>query len=378
MSANYYEILEVEKTATKEEIKSAFRKKAIKLHPDVNKAPDAEEKFKELGKAYEVLMDDEKRALYDQYGEEGLNGAGYSQQGPFDFGFGGLDEIFSSFFGDMGGFSSRRVDPNAPQRGSDLSYQLEIDFEEAIFGAEKDIPLEHLEPCKVCSGSGVEAGYKKETCTTCKGSGHIKKVSRTILGNITQIVPCPNCSGTGQMNPHPCKKCKGSGQSMAKKTISIKIPQGIDTGMKMRVSQEGDCGKNGGPSGDLFVFIRIKPHKIFQRNNINLFINYPISLAQAALGDEVDIPLPGDRLTKLKIPSGIQDGDTLKIKGEGVPYLNNPTQKGDIFVKIKLLTPKKISQEEEKLYRRLLEIEKQSKEKQSESLLSKFKEAISR
>lgn len=377
MSTNdYYEILGVEKNATKDQIKSAFRKKAMKYHPDVNKAPDAEAKFKELGQAYEVLMDDEKRAMYDQYGEDGLKSSGYSQ-GPFDFGFGGLDEIFASFFGDMGGFS-RRVDPRAPQRGSDLNYPLDIEFEEAIFGIEKEISIDHLETCKTCSGSGVEAGFKKETCTSCKGSGQMKKVSQTILGNITQIIPCPHCQGTGEMNTHPCKKCKGSGHIDTQKSISIKIPSGIDSGMKMRVSQEGDCGKNGGPNGDLFIFIRIKPHKVFQRNGVNLFADYQISLPQAVLGDEVEITLPGDKVTTLKIPSGIQDGDVLKIKSEGVPYLNNPSQKGDVFVKIKLMTPKKISQEEEKLYKKLLEIDKQNKEKQAESLLDKFKEAISR
>lgn len=376
MAPNYYEVLGVEKNATKDEIKSAFRKKAMKYHPDVNKAPDAEAKFKELGQAYEVLMDEEKRTMYDQYGEDGLKSSGYSQ-GPFDFGFGGIDEIFASFFGDMGAFS-RRVDPRAPQRGSDLSYPLEIDFEEAIFGTEKEIVIEHLEKCKDCSGSGVEAGYKKETCSNCKGSGQMKKVSQTILGNITQIVPCPHCSGTGEMTTHPCKKCRGNGHVNVQKSISVKIPQGIDGGMKMRVSQEGDCGKNSGPSGDLFIFINIKPHKIFQRNGMNLFMEQPISLAQATLGDEENIPLPGDKSVMLKIPQGVQDGDILKIKSEGVPYLNNPSQKGDVFVKIRLQTPKKISQEEEKLYKKLLEIEKQNKEKQSESILGKFKEAISR
>lgn len=373
---DYYEILNVSRTATKDEIKSAFRKLAMKYHPDVNKEPDAEEKFKELGQAYEVLMNDEKRELYDRYGHDGLRSSGYDQ-GPFDFGFGGLDDIFSTFFGEMGGFSSRRVNPNAPQRGSDLSYVLEISFEEAIFGTEKEISIDHMQTCKDCSGNGVEPGHKKVTCPNCKGKGQIQRTTQTLLGNFTQITTCPHCNGTGEKNTHPCKKCKGSGRVDIKKSISLKIPQGVDTGMKLRVTAEGDAGLNGGPSGDLFVSIRIKSHKIFKRNGVNLFLDCPISLPQAVIGDEIKIPLPGENVfTTLKIPSGIQDGDTLKIKSEGVPYLNNPSQKGDIFVKIKLLTPKKLSQDEEKLYRKLLEMEKQSDEKQSESLLDKFKGAI--
>lgn len=362
---DYYELLGVDRGASKDDIKKAFRKLARKYHPDVNDAPDAEEKFKELGKAYETLSDEQKRATYDRYGEEGLNQAGYGPS-QFDFGFGGLDEIFSSLFGDfadLGGFGGgRRRDPNAPRKGSDLRLDIEIDFEEAFTGLEKEIEIEHLEQCSKCSGSGSEPGTSKTKCETCGGRGQVQQVARTPLGSFTQVGMCPNCHGAGEINTNPCKECKGEGRVNASKTITIKIPKGIDNGVKMRVSGGGDAGKNGGPQGDLYVVIFVKEHDVFKRDGSSIYIEQPISVAQAVLGDKITIPTIEDEVT-LDLPKGTQHGQVLKVRGQGMPYLNNASQRGDMFVKIDVVMPKDISSEEQKLYKQLLELEQKKGKK---------------
>ncbi|MDD3420413.1 MAG: molecular chaperone DnaJ [Candidatus Gastranaerophilales bacterium] len=372
MSQDYYEILGVEKTASKDEIKRAFRQLARKYHPDVNDAPDAEEKFKQLGKAYEVLSDDEKRAVYDRYGEQGINQQGFGQS-QFDFGFGGLDEIFSSLFGDFdfGGFGGgRQSDPNAPSRGSDLRLDLEIDFEEAFTGTEKDIEIDHLEECKRCSGSGAEPGSKKTTCQTCGGRGQVQRTTRTMMGHFTQVTPCPNCQGSGTVIESPCRECKGEGRLNTKKKISLKIPKGVESGVKMRVSQAGDAGRNGGPSGDLYVVVYVKEHEVFQRDGANIYFAQPVSVAQAVLGDNLTIPtMEGE--TVLKLHPSSQHGEVFKVKNQGLPYLNNPSQRGDLFVKIDVMMPKDLSKEEQKLYQQLLELEK--KKGEANPLLEKIK-----
>jgi len=372
MAKDYYEILGVDRGASKDEIKRQFRKKARELHPDVNKAPDAEERFKELGKAYEVLMDDDKRAMYDRYGEDGLKNAGYDTSGPFDFGFGDLGDIFSTFFGGGMGGSSRR-NPNAPQRGSDLRLDLEIEFEEAVFGTAKDIEIDHLESCTRCSGSGVEPGSQPVTCPTCAGLGQIQRTTQTILGHFTQVSTCPDCHGTGKKILNPCKECSGKGRVTKSKVINIKIPKGIDDGTKMRVSGEGDAGKNGGPSGDLYVVIYVKPHKYFKREGVNILFETQISFAQAALGDTIEVPTV-DGTEPLKIQAGTQSGTILTIKGAGVPYINNPSRRGDQFVKVDVITPEHLSDEERKLYQRLREIEKSKSSK--DSLFDKVKDVF--
>lgn len=361
MSHDYYELLGVEKTASKDEIKKAFRTLARKYHPDVNDAPDAEEKFKEIGKAYEVLSDEDKRAVYDRYGEQGLNNQGYGSS-QFDFGFGGLDEIFSSLFGDFGGFGGGRSNPNAPRKGSDLRLDIEIDFEEAFYGTEHDIEIDHLENCKTCSGTGSEPGSKKVACQTCGGMGQVQRTTRTMMGSFTQVTPCPACNGAGQVNEHPCKDCKGEGQSNTKKKISLKIPKGVENGVKMRISGSGDAGKNGGPAGDLYVVIYVKEHEVFQRDGMNLYLEQPISVARAVLGDNIVVPTMESEAT-LKIHSATQHGEVFKIKNEGFPSLNNPSQRGDMFVKINVTMPNNLSKEEQKLYQQLLEIEQKKGEK---------------
>lgn len=367
---DFYEVLGVDKNASSDEIKQAFRKNARELHPDVNKAPDAEEKFKELGQAYEVLMDEDKRAMYDRYGHEGLKQSGYDYSNHFDFGFGGLDEFLASFFGDAFG-GGRRQNPNAPQRGNDLRYDLTIEFEEAVFGATKQIELEHLESCEHCHGSGAEPGTKKTTCPTCGGSGQVRQSTRTILGNFTQVATCPKCQGTGNVIETPCKSCHGNGLKQKKKSIEVKIPAGIDNGNKLRVSEEGNAGKNGGPSGDLYIFIRVKSHKKFKRDGIDIHTIEKISFSQAALGDEVTIETINGEKT-VKIQAGIESGTILNLKGEGVPYVSNPSHKGNHYIEVIIETPKHLSGEEKKLFEKLRQLEKEK----NEGILKKVKNSF--
>ena len=369
--ADYYEILGVSKEATKDEIKSAFRRKARELHPDVNKAPDAEEKFKELGKAYETLSDDNKRATYDTYGEDGLKNAGFDTSGPFAGGFGDLNDIFESFFGGFGGFGfGGRPDPNAPQRGDDLRYDLRLNFEDAAFGVNKEIRFDHLEVCKDCDGTGAERGSSKKTCPQCGGSGQVKTVTRTPLGNFAQITTCPHCKGAGQVIEKPCKTCHGQGLVNREKKIEIKIPASVDNMSKIRVSGEGDCGINGGPNGDLFVVIHVEPSEYFKRDGINVFTELEITPAQAVMGDSIAIKtLDGEQ--EVQIPAGSQYEDLVKIKGAGVPVITKPAQRGDHIVIIKVVIPTKLSEEEKRLYQRLYELN--GGKKPQKSIMSKVK-----
>ena len=370
---DYYEILGVSKDASKDEIKSAFRKKARTLHPDVNKAPDAEEKFKELGKAYETLMDDNKRATYDRYGEDGLKNAGFDTNGPFAGGFGDLNDIFNSFFGGMGGFGfGGRPDPNAPVEGDDLRLDIEIDFEQAVFGCEKEIKFDHLELCQSCGGTGAEKGSKPETCPTCHGTGQVQQVMRTPLGSIAQIVTCPDCHGAGKKISKPCKDCKGQGKMQKEKKINIKIPAGVDNMSKIRVSHEGDAGSNGGPAGDLYVVLHVKASDYFKREGNDVYSRLDITPAQAALGDEVVVKtLDGEQ--KITVQAGVQSGNSIKIKGAGVPYIARPSQRGDHIVVVAVKTPTKLSDEERNLYRKLYEIQNNKKASQQSSIMDKVK-----
>ena len=370
--SDYYEILGVDKNASKDEIKRAFRNRARQWHPDINKAPEAEAKFKELGKAYETLMDDDKRATYDRYGEDGLNNAGFNTQGPFANGFGDLEEVFNSFFGGgFGGFgSSRRQDPNAPQRGDDLRLDIEIDFKEAVFGVNREIKIDHLETCSTCKGSGAKEGSKPQTCQTCGGRGSVQQTTRTVLGHFTQIVTCPHCNGKGSIISNPCPDCNGKGRKEVEKKLDLKIPAGVDNGSKMRLSQEGDAGKNGGVAGDLYVVIHVKPSKYYQRDGMNVFTKLEINPVQAVLGDTIKIEtLDGER--EINIPHD----ETIKIRNAGVPNISKPTVRGDHIVVVNLKTPTHISNEEKVLYQKLHElyINKNSSKSVKEKLKGVFK-----
>lgn len=371
---DFYEILGVGKDAGKDEIKGAFRKKAREYHPDVNKSPDAEEKFKELGKAYETLMDDDKRALYDRYGEDGLKNAGFGDGGPFAGGFGDLNDIFNSFFGGFG-FSQRQVDPNAPQQGDDLRVDIELDFEEAIFGLEKEVKIDHLETCETCKGTGAEPGSRPVTCPTCGGSGKVQQTTQTILGHFTQITTCPDCLGKGVKIQSPCKACKGYGRIEREKSISLKIPAGVDNGSKMRLSSEGDAGKNGGPAGDLYVVLHVKPSSYYKRDGVNVFTTLELAPAQAVLGDTITIKtLDGEK--EINIPAGSQEGDNIKIKGLGVPHLGRHGHRGDHIVILQIKIPTSLIDEEKQLYQRLHEINTGKKFHEKESFINKFKGAL--
>lgn len=372
MTTDYYEILGVDKNASKDDIKSAFRNKARTLHPDVNKAPDAEEKFKELGKAYETLMDDNKRATYDRYGEDGLKNAGFNTGGPFDGGFGDLNDIFNSFFGGFGGgfgFGGR-PNPNAPQTGDDLRVDVEVTFEEAVFGVSKEVKFDHLEQCSECGGTGAEKGSTPITCPTCHGTGQVQTVARTPLGAFTQISTCPDCHGTGQKISNPCKACKGYGKIEKEKKIEVKIPAGVDNHSKIRVSGEGDAGKNGGRAGDLFIVLHVKPSEYFTRDGIDIYTTLQISPAQAALGDEVTVKtLDGEQTVQIR--AGIQNGNTIKIKNAGVPIISRPSQRGDHIIVVTVKIPTKLSDEERNLYRKLYELN--TGKKMQDSLMAKVK-----
>lgn len=371
---DYYQILEVEKNASKDDIKKAFRQKARKLHPDVNKEPDAEEKFKELGKAYETLMDDEKRALYDQYGEDGLKNAGYSSSGPFDFGFGDINDIFSSFFG--GGFGGGyRENPNAPRRGADLRMDIRIDFMDAMNGIEKEINIEHTEPCEACNSTGFDKNAKDTVCKTCGGQGRVQQNVRSLLGSFTSVTTCPKCHGTGRSPESFCKVCKGEGGVRKDKKIKIKIPKGVDTGSKIRLSHEGNAGKNGGAPGDLYIVLLVRESEKFIRDGADIHTMLEISPAQAVLGDKVIVETI-DGNVEMNVPSGIQNLDKLLLKGRGVPFIGSDSQRGNHYVTVKIVTPTKINKEEEKLYRALYEIQKNKEASGKESLMEKVKTAL--
>ena len=371
--SDYYEILGIDKNATKEEIKSAFRKKARQYHPDVNKAPDAEEKFKAIGKAYETLMDDEKRATYDRYGEDGLKNAGYSTAGPFDAGFGDLNDIFESFFGGFGFGSGRATNPNSPQNGADLRLNIQTDFEEAVFGVKKEVKITHLETCDECSGTGAQKGSKPQVCPTCGGTGRVQQVTQTPLGSFSQITTCPKCHGQGKVIDKPCPKCHGDGRIEVERTLTINIPAGVDNGSRIGLSSEGNCGKNGGRTGDLLVVIYVKEHKKFKREGFDIFSPVEITFPQAALGDTIQVDtLDGKK--ELIIPQGVVQDKILQLKGLGVPYLGNASKRGNHNFIVKIKTPQNLTAEEKQLYKKLYEIN--CNKKTSSKFIDKMKNVL--
>lgn len=346
---DYYEVLGVTRTATDVEIKRAYRALAVQHHPDKNQGdPHSEEKFKEAAEAYAVLSDGQKRAAYDRFGHQGV-GAGAGGFG-FDPGFSNIEDIFDMFgFGDMfGGRQGRRT---TVQRGSDLRYDLEITLEDAARGKEEKLRIPRLESCEECGGSGAEQGTKPEPCVTCSGTGQ----TRYQQGFFSVMRTCGNCQGKGQIIRNPCKVCRGAGRVEKEKTIEIKIPAGVETGSRLRVTGEGEAGTNGGPSGDLFIVLHVAEHENFERRAENLYSVVPISFAQAALGAEIKVKtLDGEE--DLKIPAGTQTGTVFRVKGHGMPNLGG-RGKGDLFVAVSLVTPKSLTKEQRKLLEQLSEIE---------------------
>lgn len=356
-TGDYYDILGVSKSATPEEIKKAFRKKAAELHPDNQETGD-EAKFKQLVASYEVLSDENKKALYDRYGEDGLKrggagaGGGFGQE--FDMSaFSDLGEIFEYFFsGGMRGGGQRR---SGPQRGSDLRYDMEIQFLEAVFGVEKKIHIKHLRTCETCKGSGGAAGCEPVTCTGCGGHGQVRQTTSTFIGHFSQIVPCPNCAGEGVKVEKPCGDCAGKGLQRKDRTLELKIPAGVDNGSRIRVTGEGDSGKRGAPTGDLYVILNVRAHEKFQREGTTILLKQPISMSMAAIGGDMLVDTVGGKRL-LKIPAGTNFGTVLTMKGEGVPQLSNPERRGIQQVVLVIETPSKLSDEEKELYRKLAEL----------------------
>ena len=338
-NTEYYDRLGLSKDASQDEIKRAYRKLSKKYHPDINKEPGAEEKYKEILEAYETLSDAQKRAAYDQYGPDGANGfGGQGSFGGFDggAGFGGFEDIFSSFFG---GGATRN--PNAPRQGDDLQYRVNLSFEEAVFGAEKEIHYNREVTCKTCSGSGAKPGTSPVTCGRCHGHGVINVDTQTPLGMMRRQVTCDVCHGTGQEIKDPCPTCRGTGREKQSHTVSVKIPAGVETGQQIRLAGQGEAGFNGGPYGDLFVVINVNPSDKFTRDGSTIYYTLNISFVQAALGDTVEVPTVHGNV-EMTIPAGTQTGKTFRLKGKGAPRLRGGSQ-GDQLVTVKIVTPTKLN-----------------------------------
>lgn len=340
-NTEFYDRLGVSKNASQAEIKKAYRKMSKKYHPDINKEPGAEEKYKEIQEAYETLGDEQKRAAYDQYGPAGANGGfggGAGGFGGFDgAGFGGFEDIFSSFFGGGGGMRN----PNAPRQGDDLQYRVNLTFEEAVFGVEKEVVYNRESTCSTCHGSGAKPGTSPVTCSRCHGSGVINVDTQTPLGMMRRQVTCDVCHGKGKEIKEPCHTCHGTGHEKKTHKVSVKIPAGVETGQQIRLQGQGEAGFNGGPYGDLFVIINVLPSNKFERNGSTIYYTMNISFVQAALGDTVEVPtVHGD--VEMTIPAGTQTGKTFRLRGKGAPKLHGGGQ-GDQHVTVNIVTPTKLN-----------------------------------
>ena len=345
---DYYTILGVNRDADEVTIKSQYRKLAMKYHPDRNPGDkEAEENFKEAAEAYDVLRDPQKRSLYDRYGHEGLQGTGFR-------GFGGFEDIFSSFgdiFEDFFGFGRRTYSRAEARQGADLRYDLEIDFMDAAFGVETEITVEKQEKCTACNGTGCERGTSYETCPVCRGAGQIVRSQ----GFFSIRTTCPNCRGEGQSIPHPCQACNGTGRALNKKAVMVKIPAGVDTGSRLRLTGEGESGLKGGPPGDLYVIIHVRPHDFFKRNGTNIICEISISFVDAALGMETEVPtLKGKQI--LHIPKGSQPGELFRFKGQGLPSLRG-YERGDQIIQLHIKTPTNLSKKQASLLKEFAQLE---------------------
>ena len=341
---DYYEILGIPRAATDEEIKRAFRKLAFKYHPDRNRDDGAEEKFKELNEAYEVLSDANKRAAYDQFGHSGSDG--FFARGFEGFDFGGFGDIFDAFFNGMT-YTSRR----APQRGADLHCQVTISLEEAAFGCEKEINLNRTEVCSVCRGTGTKSGSQPSRCPNCNGTGQVQKVQRSLFGRFINTTICNQCHGEGKVITEPCPQCRGTGREKLQHQISIKIPSGVEDGSQMRLSGEGEAGMRGGSSGDLYVILSVLKHEFFVRDGNDIIYELPINFAQAALGTEVEVPTLYGK-TRLKIPAGSQTGTEFRLKNKGISHLRRNGH-GDQVVRLFTVTPGALTKEQRRLFEEL-------------------------
>jgi molecular chaperone DnaJ len=366
---DYYEVLGVDRQASEAEVKKAFRRLARQYHPDVNKAPEAETRFKEINEAYEVLSDREKRAMYDRFGHTGPQ-AGFGGFGEYG-GFGGIDDIFESFFGGMRTGTARR----GPARGADLRYDLTIEFEEAVFGCEKEIIIPRHETCPQCQGTGAEPGTQPIRCPQCNGTGEIRRQQQTFLGSFVQVTPCPRCQGEREIVTSPCAECRGRKVIQVERPISVKIPAGVDDGTRIRLAGEGEPGVRGGPPGNLYVVLKVKPHRFFRRENNNVVLEVGINIAQASLGDKIVVPtLDGEE--EMAIPAGTQTGETFRLRDKGVPYLRR-NGRGDQITVVQVFTPTKLTSQQKKLLEELGKtLGKEVIQQPEKGFFEKFKDAL--
>jgi len=342
---DYYDILGVSRDASKEDLRAAYRKLARRYHPDVNKEVDAEGRFKEVNEAYQVLSDDEKRSLYDRFGHAGVD---QSEQAG-GFGFGGFGDIFEDLFG----FGTQRSARQGPLRGADLRYDLEISFEEAIFGCTKEIEMTRHETCPACNGSGAEPGTTPVRCPECNGTGQVRRAQQSIFGSFVNVTTCPRCGGRGEVVTTACSQCRGAQRIETVRKLSVNIPAGVDDGTRVRLTGEGEAGVNGGPAGSLYVILHVKPHRYFRRHENDILLNMNINIVQAALGDQIMVPtLDVDGETKLTIPAGTQTGAVFRLRAKGVPKLRG-TGRGDEIVIISVVIPTKLDGRQKELLRQL-------------------------
>ena len=366
---DYYEVLGVGRQATQDEVKRAFRRLARQYHPDVNKSSDAEARFKEINEAYEVLSDTDKRASYDRFGHAGPQ-AGFGGYGDFS-GFGGFEDIFESFFGGMRTGPAR----GGPSRGADLRYDLTIEFEDAVFGSEQEIVVSRHEVCPQCQGSGAEPGTQPIRCPQCNGTGEVRRQQQTFLGSFVQVTTCPRCQGEREIVTAPCTRCAGRKVVQIDRAMSVKIPPGVDDGTRIRLAGEGEPGARGGPGGNLYVVLHVKPHTYFRREDSNILLELDVNVAQAALGDKLRIPtLDGDE--ELVIPAGTQTGEVFRMRGRGVPHLRR-NGRGDQLVMVHVLTPTKLSKRQKHLLKELSEtLGKEMVHQPEKGLFAKVREAL--
>jgi molecular chaperone DnaJ len=358
---DYYEVLGVARGASEDELKKAYRRLAKQYHPDTNKEASAEARFIEVNEAYETLSDPQKRSVYDRYGHAGLNGGGAGGFGDFA-GFGSINDLFDFFAGATG--AQRRSEP---QRGADIRFELTISFEEAVFGCQKEIELPRWEACSTCRGSGAQPGTSTTRCSACQGKGEIRRVQQSIFGQFVNVTMCERCRGEGKVITTPCEKCRGQGRVRNNRRVVVNIPAGVDDGINVRVTGEGEVSSRGGTPGNLYVILSVKQHPFFKRQGNDILYELPISFAQAALGDEVEVPTVDGKSTTLKVPAGTQSNRSFRLKGMGVPVVHS-SQRGDQHVIVKVVTPTNLSVEQKRLLEDFARLEKEQSEQNGKNI----------
>lgn len=374
---DFYEVLGIAKGASEDEIKKAYRKLARQHHPDLNKEKpeEAAEKMKELNEAYEVLSDTGKRQQYDQFGHAAFDpsqGGGQGGFGGFGGDAGGFGDIFDMMFGGAGGGRRRR--PNGPERGDDLRYDLELTFEEAAFGVNKNIQVTRMESCDTCHGSGAAEGTHPETCPVCHGTGQVQQQVNTPFGRMMNVVACQRCNGTGQIITNPCLTCKGKGRVRKTRTLEVKVPAGVDEGARLRMSGEGEGGLRGGPSGDLYVYLHVKDHPLFERDGNDVWCEVPLPMIKATLGAEIEVPTLDGKVS-LKIPEGTQTGKVFRLKDKGIPRLHG-RDRGDQYVRVKVIIPTKLDDKQRELLEEFAAVSGDKVSSEEKSFLKQMKGAL--